>query len=302
MRKNITQEEHVADVQRIHGDALRVVGLYRRSDEKIDYECPTHGIFSARPGNVVGCKSGCKKCYQATIAKRCRKTNEEYLKELEPLKIVALEPYVTALTKIQHRCPQGHIWRSAPNQILSGYGCPLCDKSQYKRRPYKLGDRTVLVQGGEGRALYEVVELEGVDPNDIATTKAEGLPTFRYDYDGRRRVYIPDFFIKSKNMVVEVKSDATLGIYDQNTFTQVQAKTKSVLEARHNFRLMVIYRGRNIDIGSTWITSTWVEFVNDFRRITSEFDRRDSAGRKRCPLTGRYRNASGALLPEPEIS
>lgn len=294
--RRLTHQEHVEAVKSVHGDTLAVIGCYVSGSEKLDYRCPVHGVFQAKPQNVVHRRSGCRKCYNEATSSRCRKSEEVYQKELSCLGIQNLEPYVTALTKILHCCSVGHVWETTPNQILSGYLCPLCDKSQYKRRPFRLGNRTVWIQGVEGKAL-DCVQSEGVLAEDIAKTKAEGLPLFRYTFDGRsNRVYVPDFFVKSQNLVVEVKSDVTLGIYSDNIFSQVQAKTRAVLAAGYNFRIIVIYRGRPIEIGTDWISSSWDEFVQEFRRITHAQDRRNSAGRNRCPITGRYCNAASPLL------
>lgn len=57
-----------------------------------------------------------------------RKTNEEFIKDLSMLQsgIIALDPYINAVTKIRFQCKSGHVWSAKPSNILSGFGCPYC--------------------------------------------------------------------------------------------------------------------------------------------------------------------------------
>lgn len=60
---------------------------------------------------------------------RRRKTHEEYVSEVvkNNLDIEVIGIYIDAKTKILHRCKiDGHEWYSRPNDILRGYGCPVC--------------------------------------------------------------------------------------------------------------------------------------------------------------------------------
>jgi len=61
-----------------------------------------------------------------------RKTHEKYISEL-PKGIEVLEKYATAIIKILHKhtlC--GSTWMARPNDILNGYGCPICGGSMLK--------------------------------------------------------------------------------------------------------------------------------------------------------------------------
>ena len=77
----------------------------------------------------------CIKCAQ----KGRRNSNTGYMSFLKTKNIKALEPYITALTKINHKCLTcGHLWGVRPNSIKSGQGCPECsnrvpwDTKRYK--------------------------------------------------------------------------------------------------------------------------------------------------------------------------
>lgn len=227
----------------------------------------------ARPANVTARRSGCKKCYYQRVSERDRKPHSVYVEEAAAKGLDVLDSYMTALTQIRHRCQHGHVWEARPNDILSGYGCPLCDNSQYKRRPLQLGSREVWIQGSEGKAISALLS-DGVDPADIALTKREGKPTFRYRFKGTWRLYVPDMLMISRREIIEVKSSVTLGLYDVGLLAQVRAKTRSVLKAGFGFRLMLIHRGRNIDLGSDWHTKTHRDLVRSFRRLRHAQDLR----------------------------
>lgn len=269
-----THADHILAVYKVHGKAIQVVGTYVAAHRKIEYRCDKSGhVFLAKPANVVHRRSGCRLCYNKRIGPRCRKSNEVYKLEAEALGAKTLDRYMTALTPIRHQCSNGHVWSTSPNQLLSGYGCPLCDRSQYRRRPIRVGDRTVWVQGAEGKAT-DLILSEGTDPDDIAFSKSEGKPTFRYLFKGRTRRYVPDFFILSKHQVVEVKSTVTLGLYDPAIFAQVKAKARSVIAGGYGLRLMIVHRGQNIDLGLNWYRLSWRAMDCKLRRIAHAQDRR----------------------------
>ena len=60
---------------------------------------------------------------------RKRKTHTKYVEEVVKINsnIEVIETYIDAKTKILHKCKiDGYEWYSRPNDILSGYGCPVC--------------------------------------------------------------------------------------------------------------------------------------------------------------------------------
>lgn len=49
--------------------------------------------------------------------------------------IEAVEQYINQNTPILHRCKiDGHEWKAAPNNILQGTGCPVCNLSHGERQ------------------------------------------------------------------------------------------------------------------------------------------------------------------------
>lgn len=278
-RQRTKHTDHVAAVRRIHGNRLRVVGTYRAANIRLTYACIKHGNFKAKPANVVHRRSGCRRCFNASVGCRLRKSHETYSTEAGRLGVIVVDRYDGALTPIRHRCPKGHVWSTPPNQLLSGYGCPLCDMSQYRRRPIKVGRRTAWVQGAEGVAVVLLL-AEGHRPSDLAFTAPQGKPSFRYRFQGRIRRYTPDVFVRSSRQIIEVKSPVTLGLYDRNIFAQVRAKAQSVIDAGFSLRLMVIHRGQNIDLGPDWYRLSWRVMTRRLRRQSHAQDRRRTKDRR----------------------
>lgn len=56
-------------------------------------------------------------------------TTEEYLAKLEGRNISLVEEYIKDCIEIMHKCTTcGTEWKSRPNNILNGHGCPCCNK------------------------------------------------------------------------------------------------------------------------------------------------------------------------------
>jgi hypothetical protein len=94
---------------------------------KIEHECLKGHIFLAAPSDILRGR-GCNICNRRTP-----KTTEEYNLEISSKGYVAIEPYKTNKTKIEHlHVICGNTWKIKPNDIISGYGCPYCSKSAFK--------------------------------------------------------------------------------------------------------------------------------------------------------------------------
>lgn len=89
-------------------------------------------------------------------------------------------------------------------------------KNNYLQKDYKFpSGRVVSCQGYEPLA-YELLLSKGVDEEDIYVEKditdSAAFPTFKYEYEGKARRYLPDIYIASEDKIIEVKSDYTFEI------------------------------------------------------------------------------------------
>ncbi len=116
-----THEEFVQEFKN-NFPYIDVLSKYVNCKEKILLHCNKCGnTWLAR----AIADHGCDKCSRI-------KSNEKYLMDLhnKNIDINPLQEYQTANTKILHKCLKcGYEWKVAPNQLLTGGGCPVCNKS-----------------------------------------------------------------------------------------------------------------------------------------------------------------------------
>jgi hypothetical protein len=100
-------------------------------------------------------------------------------------------------------------------QMMEKYGCefPLQnDKlfskmlaSSFRRRIYKYGDgSSTMIQGYEDLALKELEDSKLY--SKIEAGDSPNIPTFWYEFNGKKHKYYPDIYIPLNNTIIEVKS------------------------------------------------------------------------------------------------
>lgn len=83
-------------------------------------------------------------------------------------------------------------------------------KSAFRRKLVKSGKRIMHLQGYEPQA-FDYLKKNGVRASHIASTCSGLVPGIKYrKKKGRGSVYYADFFIKKRNLLIEVKSTYTL--------------------------------------------------------------------------------------------
>ena len=71
------------------------------------------------------------------------KTNDQFIHELQLVNpdVVPLEPYIKSSTPIECKCKKCEsIWKSRPNNLLHGYGCPKCGIKKRAKTQSKKND------------------------------------------------------------------------------------------------------------------------------------------------------------------
>ena len=101
---------------------------YTSSNIKILCKCKDCGhIWKSSPHKLLAGQS-CPRC-----SNHYQRTTNEYIQELKEknISIMPLEEYQFAATKILHKCLKcGNEWKTAPSNVLYGYGCPVCASSK----------------------------------------------------------------------------------------------------------------------------------------------------------------------------
>lgn len=64
--------------------------------------------------------------------------------------------------------------------------------------------KEIFFQGFEGEVINYLL-LNKIEEGDLKNNRVD-IPTIPYFFKGKKRLYFPDIFIKSKNMIIEVKS------------------------------------------------------------------------------------------------
>lgn len=107
------------------------------------------------------------------------------------------------------------------------------EKSSFAYKDYMMPSGTIVkYQGYEILALDELVKL--YDEEDIKVGRSV-VPTITYIIDDVKHVYFPDFYIKSENKIIEVKSEWTLQLYRAN----VEEKAKATIHSGYKFEIWV---------------------------------------------------------------
>lgn len=107
------------------------------------------------------------------------------------------------------------------------------ESNSYIHKDYMLPSGDVIkLQGYEPYALDDL--LQEYDEDDIIIGRGR-VPRFHYIEDDIKRVYFPDFYIKSINTIIEVKSDWTLKLRS----CRLQSKTEAVLKEGYKYKVLV---------------------------------------------------------------
>lgn len=121
------------------------------------------------------------------------------------------------------------------------------------------GKRYIL-QGYEPQALKYIRKY--FKYRHIHDQSSGRVPSFEYYFDGRERMYFPDFLIQTENYecIVEVKSIYTL-CKTSSTYRMMKAKIKAVAAAGYQMKLLVMEScGKKIKLPQDWINLTYRQF------------------------------------------
>jgi hypothetical protein len=198
------------------------------------------------------------------VCPKCRETQlhyplEWFLENLKKVKphITLLQPkdYAGVTSTCKFHCAKCKVnFFTVARQVLhTKFACPSCVQGHtgYARKNIVLKGKQFKLQGFEPLALKLLAAK--VPVKDILVGKE--VPRFFY-YDkasDRPRNYYPDFYVKSKNCIVEVKSDYTL-LGDDDWLRVVKAKRQAVLDKGYDFKLLVFNaREERVALPKNWM-------------------------------------------------
>lgn len=107
-------------------------------------------------------------------------------------------------------------------------------QAAYKYKDYvSPSGKSYKVQGYEGPVINYLLQA-GVQENDLTNIRFE-VPIVPYSFDKKERIYFPDIYIKSKRMLVEVKSTYTY----KNDLEKNLAKQKAAKKLGYHHIIVV---------------------------------------------------------------
>jgi hypothetical protein len=115
------------------------------------------------------------------------------------------------------------------------------EASSYKFRDYMMPSGNIVkVQGYEHIGLDELVQL--YEEEDILVGRSN-IPTIDYYINDTKHVYFPDFFIKSENKIIEIKSEWTIQLKRGN----VEEKALATIKEGYKYEIWV-YNDRKVKV------------------------------------------------------
>lgn len=110
---------------------IEVLSAYVGMKEVVECQCRIDGnTWFATPDSLLNNKTGCPVCANRKTGERCRKSNDEFLRQLKIINpnILPMEEYSADHDKILCKClVHDHFWYVTPNKILHRRtGCPKC--------------------------------------------------------------------------------------------------------------------------------------------------------------------------------
>lgn len=154
--KKRTHEEYIAELA-IKNPTIEVVGKYIAANTKVLHHCCTHDIYWETTPSRVLQGNGCEMCRKEKFRQTRCKSMVRYVDEVHQRNphIIIMEPYIDAKTPILHKCTIHDVkWKSSPDSILHGHGCPKC------------GAEKIGLKNSKSHEQY-VQELKSINPNII---------------------------------------------------------------------------------------------------------------------------------------
>lgn len=126
-----THEQFVSELALVNAK-IQVLDHYTGNRNKLMIKCLVcNHEWKTTPHDLLS-GHGCPECGLVMRQNAQRKTHEQFLSELEQVNpgIEILDEYVNNHRKVKFGCKIcGHIWKTVPNSVLLGHGCPECSRS-----------------------------------------------------------------------------------------------------------------------------------------------------------------------------
>lgn len=266
LRARADKPEHyiLSQLETIHNGTITLLDKFTRMDRKYNLLCRCGNRWQSNLSNTLTHKKGCPKCSSSRAGDILRKTTAQYKRELEVAfpSVKLLSTYTGARDQKKFQCKEcDGTWETS-----TCYGCPHCSyrnsfNSRFEKKPYKLGNRIIEVQGFEGNAIDWLLENTSRKAKHITVSSEHKVPVILYRYRGRDRKHYPDIMVEKAcgaSLIIEVKSDWTFGLLvdcaqSNEWLKQNRCKAKAALASGYDYRFMV-FNGKKerIPLPNNW--------------------------------------------------
>lgn len=125
---------------------------------------------------------------------------------------------------------------------------------KYKKKTFRLTNRVLQLQGYEPQAVRYLL-ANGFTEDQLFFECENRVPVVRYKYGNRFRDYYPDIYVPSRRLIIEVKSEQTMGLRNNTHrgFSMNCAKALACKSAGFKFCLLLMTGdGKRIRMPKNW--------------------------------------------------
>ena len=195
MPKRKTHEEFVEEMKIVNPN-IEIIGLYQTTMTKIECKCLVcNNNWFVRPNNLLN-KKGCPKCKANKAGDKNRKTQSEFISEIEKKNpyVKILGKYINNQTPIKCQCKIcNHIWEGTiPSNLLKHHSCPNC-------RSVKASERESLGLDEYKKRLKDN-QIQQIPLEDYKNNSTPIL--HRCNLCGTERKYAPSYLLREKKCII----------------------------------------------------------------------------------------------------
>lgn len=126
-----THEQFISELALVNS-SIQILEHYTGNRNKITTKCQKCNYeWKTTPHDLLS-GHGCPQCGLVKQQNTQRKSHEQFLLDLEYVNpdVTILEEYINNHKRVEFECRIcGHKWKTVPNSILLGHGCPECSRS-----------------------------------------------------------------------------------------------------------------------------------------------------------------------------
>lgn len=261
-----TGGDHFKQIYQKIYDTTGHILLKLDKNKKIEYQCGNCGDKRvSNSSNLMRSenKGTCPTCQRDQF----KNSIEKVKKSVESVEGYKLNNYINC-KDVEIVCPKNHTFNVTLSHFNEGRRCPSCaPESRKNTNLERYGVENVIhnvnifdknrktlkncknyvfpsgkncdVLGNEDLCITEL--LNHYDEKDIIV-EPKDIPVISYTFDNKKAIYYPDIFIKSKNTLIEVKSDYTY----KKHMSRNNTKLKECAKNGYNVELWIYNKHKDL--------------------------------------------------------